>query len=67
MNNFQFDVLPPISEDILIFFIAHSIHFLKLQYSTVKLYLCGIRYRYLLNNSKNPLESDNGTPLHRLS
>ena len=67
LNNFKFNYLPPISEDILIYFTAYCFHFLKLQYSTIKLYLCGIRYKYLQNNCKDPLESDNNTPLDRLS
>ncbi|XP_063425851.1 uncharacterized protein LOC134709631 [Mytilus trossulus] len=67
LNNFKFNYLPPISEDILIYFTAYCFHFLKLQYSTIKLYLCGIRYKYLKNNCKDPLESDYNTPLDRLS
>ena len=67
MNNFKFVVLPPISEDILIFFIAHCFQLLKLQYSTIKLYLCGIRYKYLQSSFRDPLETENGTPLPRLA
>ncbi|XP_076086765.1 uncharacterized protein LOC143057348 [Mytilus galloprovincialis] len=47
LNGFQFSNLPPISEDILIYFIAHCFKILSLQYSTIKLYLCGIRYKYV--------------------
>jgi hypothetical protein len=48
---------PPISEDILIFFVAHCFDTLKLQHSTIKLYLCGIRYQYMKWNSTNPCET----------
>ncbi|CAG2220834.1 unnamed protein product [Mytilus edulis] len=48
LNGFQFSSLPPISEDILIYFIAHCFKILSLQYSTIKLYLCGIRKGILL-------------------
>ncbi|XP_048257523.1 uncharacterized protein LOC124136362, partial [Haliotis rufescens] len=39
--------LPPISEDILIRFVAHCYRRLLLRYSAIKSYLCGIRFRYL--------------------
>ncbi|XP_052098932.1 uncharacterized protein LOC127733656 [Mytilus californianus] len=66
LNGFQFTSLPPISEDILIYFIAHCFKILSLQYSTIKLYLCGIRYKYVQGNHNDPLQSANNTPLIRL-
>lgn len=59
--------LPPVSEDILIFFVAHCADTLKLQFSTIKMYLCGIRYHYLANGATNPLETPEGNNLPRLS
>ncbi|CAG2252211.1 unnamed protein product [Mytilus edulis] len=60
LNGFQFSSLPPISEDILIYFIAHCFKILSLQYSTIKLYLCGIRIytnkeRFSPTNQTDPL------------
>ncbi|CAG2204547.1 unnamed protein product [Mytilus edulis] len=66
LNGFQFSNLPPISEDILIYFIAHCFKILSLQYSTIKLYLCGIRYKYVQGNQNDPLQSAHNTPLIRL-
>lgn len=66
MHNIRFINFPPISEDILIFFIAHCYKNLNLQYSTIKLYLCGIRYKYIQAGNRDPLQSDNDTPLDRL-
>ncbi|XP_063447153.1 uncharacterized protein LOC134726671 [Mytilus trossulus] len=66
LNGFQFSNLPPISEDILIYFIAHCFQILSLQYSTIKLYLCGIRYKYVQGNQNDPLQSAHNTPLIRL-
>ena len=61
------NILPPISEDILIYFVAYCFNSLKLQYSTIKLYLCGIRYMYLRFNSCNPFETNDNKSLPRLS
>lgn len=59
--------LPPISEDILTFFATHCYKFLKLQHSTIKLYLCGIRFKYLKHNVMSPLDSLETKPLPRLA
>lgn len=68
LNNINFvDDLPPISEDNLIFFVAHCFKVLNLHYTTIKLYLCGIRYHYLKANCNDPLALYNGSPLPRLS
>ena len=61
------NLLPPISENILIFFVAHCFDTLKLQHSTIKLYLCGIRYQYMKFNSTNPFETSDKNYLSRLS
>ncbi|XP_048255762.1 uncharacterized protein LOC124110922 isoform X3 [Haliotis rufescens] len=50
--------LPPISEDILIRFVAHCYRRLLLRYSTIKSYLCSIRFRYLQVGLPNPWTSD---------
>ncbi|XP_048239850.1 uncharacterized protein LOC124136472 [Haliotis rufescens] len=49
--------LPPISEDILIRFVAHCYRRMLLRYSTIKSYLCGIRFRYLQVGLPNPWTS----------
>lgn len=58
--------MPPISEDILLCYVAHCYKFLSLKYSTIKLYLCGIRFHYMWKG-KNPFVSSVGCPLDRLS
>ena len=39
--------MPPISEDILIYFVVQCLKNLKLLHTTIKLYLCGIRFHYV--------------------
>lgn len=46
--------LPHISEDVLIYFVTHCHSRLQLQYSTIKLYLAGIRFHYLQAGQVNP-------------
>ncbi|XP_061172148.1 uncharacterized protein LOC133181619 [Saccostrea echinata] len=46
--------LPPISEQLLIYFVAFCDEHLKLAYSTIKSYLSGIRYFYLRLKGFNP-------------
>ena len=57
MNNliFSMDSLPTVSEDILMLFIAHCYRTLKIKYTTIKLYLCGIRFAYLKAGISCPL------------
>lgn len=43
--------LPTLTEELLLSFVAHCFHKLKLRYSTIKLYLCGIRYNYLVQTN----------------
>ena len=59
--------VPPISEDVLIYFVAHSFTVLKLKHTTIKLYLCGIRHNYLKKGYSNPLETSIGEFLPRLT
>ena len=49
MNNLvhNTDTLPELPEDIFLLFIAHCYKTLKLRHTTIKLYLCGIRFAYL--------------------
>ena len=59
-------VVPPISEDLLIYFVAYCIHGLKIKASTIKSYLCGVRFHYLRAGFNNPLESPEGQVYMRL-
>jgi hypothetical protein len=47
--------LPVVSEDILMTFVTYCYKILSLSYSTIKLYLCGIRFHYALAEVPNPL------------
>ena len=47
--------LPSISEDRLIYFIIYYHSCLKLKWTTIKLYLAGIRFHYLQAGRNNPL------------
>lgn len=46
--------LPPISEDILLQFVAHCAKRVYLCHSTIKSYLCGVRFMYLRAGIDNP-------------
>ncbi|CAG2232419.1 unnamed protein product [Mytilus edulis] len=59
--------LPLVSEDVLIYFIAHCFKVLKLKHTTMKIYLCGIRHAYLKSGYHNPLETPHGEFLPRLT
>jgi hypothetical protein len=59
--------LPPILEEILIYFVAYCFRHLNLQYSTTKLYLCGIRYKYLQSNVQSPFEKPDQRNLKKLA
>jgi hypothetical protein len=58
--------MPLISEDILIYFVAHCHSVLKLKYPTIKLYICGIRFHYLQAGVLNPFSTRTGSQLVRL-
>ncbi|CAC5398342.1 unnamed protein product [Mytilus coruscus] len=55
-----------ISEDILICFVSYCQSVLGLKYSTIKLYLAGIRHFSIASCSVNPLVDNVGKPLLRL-
>lgn len=50
-------VHPLISQDILVHFVAYCQHNLFLKFSTIRQYLCGIRYIFLDMGIPNPFES----------
>jgi hypothetical protein len=58
--------MPPISEDILIYFVAHCFKNLKLLHTTIKLYLCGIRFHYVRSNCEHPFNSAHESTILRL-
>ncbi|XP_070539681.1 uncharacterized protein [Ptychodera flava] len=62
----QMSHYPPISEDLLIYFIVHCATHLHLKYSTIKVYLAGIRHHYIMAGLPNPLTSTNNQPHLRL-
>lgn len=49
--------LPPLTEDVLIYFVTYCHSSLKLKWTTIKLYLAGIRFHYLQAGLPNPLQS----------
>ena len=57
---------PVISEDIIVYFIAYCFSVLKLKYSTIKLYLCGIRHFYVTKGISCPLHNVSGSPNTRI-
>lgn len=60
---FDVSVLPYCTENNLVDFTAYCFEQLKLKYSTIKLYLCGIRYSYMVQGVASPFEN---MPLQRL-
>lgn len=57
MNNLaqHMEPLSVLSEDVLCLYIAHCYKTLHLKYTTIKLYLCGIRFAYLRTGVSCPL------------
>ena len=49
--------LPLLNEDVLIYFVSHCHSRLKLKWTTIKLYLAGIRFHYLQAGYKNPFSA----------
>lgn len=47
--------LPEVKEEVFLLYIAHCYKTLKIKYSTIKLYLCGIRFEYLKTGVCCPL------------
>lgn len=58
---------PVISEEILVYFIAHCYKQLQLRYSTIKLYLCGIRFHYIRAGITSPLANEYGQNSARIT
>ena len=54
---FDSNKLPILSEDLLLSFVTYCVNHLHLQYSTIKLYLCGIRYNYLVETRDTIFET----------
>ena len=54
---FKSGELPVLSEQILIFFVTHCHTSLRLKWTTIKLYLAGIRYHYIKAGRQNPFQS----------
>jgi hypothetical protein len=63
LNNVLWTSMPPVSEAILIMFVAHCFSVLKLQHSTIKSYLCGIRFAYLSTSTPSPFTDSDGKQL----
>ena len=55
-----------VSEDLLIYFVAHCQSVLKLKYSTIKLYLAGVRFHGVNFDNVNPLCDKFGHTYQRL-
>ena len=55
-----------ISEDILIYFVAHCVNALQLKYSTIKTYLAGTRFAYIKAGFQDPCCFPNGQSFLRL-
>lgn len=49
--------LPSISEELLIYFVSYCHTSLKLKWTTIKLYLSGVRFHYLRGGFSDPLQS----------
>ncbi|XP_048254616.1 uncharacterized protein LOC125381595 [Haliotis rufescens] len=58
--------LPPISEELLLRFVAHCHKHQNLRYATIKTYLCGVRFMYLKAGVPNPWTLGNLTRLHTI-
>lgn len=54
------------AEQNLIFFVCYCADILKIRYTTIKLYLCGIRFYFIESHGRDPLCTLYGTPLHQL-
>ena len=52
--------IPPTSEHILMLFCTYCEDILKLSYTTIKMYLCGVRFFFMRNWGFSPLEKGNG-------
>ncbi|XP_033730321.1 uncharacterized protein LOC117319653 [Pecten maximus] len=64
--NDQASVFTNVTEELLILFVTHCYHNLRLKYSTIKLYLYGIKFHCTMQGLSNPLVNTHGLPLYRL-
>ena len=55
---FNLPNLPAVSEEMLIYFVTHCYTSLHLKWSTIKLYLAGIRFHYLRAGNKEQVGKD---------
>lgn len=58
--------LIPINQEILVLFVTHCHVLLKLSATTIKSYLCAIRFRYVQHGFRNPLCHPDGSTYLRL-
>lgn len=59
--------VPTCNEHILLYFVAHCQQNLQLAYSTIKMYLAGIRYHYISEGFENPCVDQTGNMYPKLS
>lgn len=52
--------MPPVTEHLILRFCTYCCECLQLSHSTIKLYLCGIRFFYIRNCGFHPFEKPNG-------
>ena len=57
---------PPLSEETLIHYATHCHKMLNIKCSTIKLYICGICYKYLRSGSQSLFSSSCSLKLYRL-
>lgn len=60
------NLMSTVNEDVLLYFVAHCQSVLKLKYSTIKLYLAGIRFHGISYYGINPLCDKYGNNFMRL-
>ena len=64
--NCNSSLLPKVNEDILLYYVAFCHQVLHLKYTTIKMYLAGIRRAYVAGGFTNPLMNEHNQPLVRL-
>lgn len=63
---YQLVPVPPVNENLILMFISHCVR-QGLSYTSIKLYLCGLRFFYLTHLGYNPLEISPGQISHRIT
>ena len=61
---FDCSVLPDVTENNVLDFVAYCFQTLKLKYGTIKQYLCGIRFEYMIQGVTSPIVNMNFQRLH---